>query len=322
MSIAESLRALVAKSPRDLAVRSVYADALLQEGDPRGTFISLQTHLAGPLPPDRREAAKHEIAALMRANGERWTELARPWADVRFKGGFIHAIRAKASDFVARGAALLAAEPVLEVTLTDAHDEDVVALAAMPAIAGVESLTIRGDFDEGSTALAKSPHLAALKSLNVMGAGEGFVAAISSLRALETLCLTGIGLGDEVIATLAKADLPSLETLYLARTETSDEGVAALAKGRALAKVRVLCLGGNEITDEGAQAIAKGKSLAKVERLELNQTGITNDGAIALAKSRTLAALKRLDLRGSEATRVGLDEARKRKGLVVLGRSW
>jgi uncharacterized protein (TIGR02996 family) len=319
-SIAERLRDLVLSSPRDPAVRSVYADALIQEGDPRGTFIMLQSHLDMPIPPDKREEAKRQADELLQANRERWLAPAR-WAEVRFKGGFIHAIRARAAEFLAKGSALLAAEPVLEVTLTNTTADDMKALADLPALAKISDLKLQGSFADPSAAtLAKSPHLGSLTSLNLKGAslGRAFAASVASLRSLELLCVTGMSMGDPAIEVFVAAAYPTLGRLYLARNELTDEGVIALAKARGLSALRMLCLGGNEISDEGVTALAGAKGLGNLVTLELNATGVTDEGLEAIAKSRALRSLKRVNLtQAHEVSSEGLARLRKAKLVVI-----
>lgn len=65
----EQRLALVLDSPRDEAARMVYADHLLERGDPRGELIALQ--LAGRARPLNRTERRRE-AALLRAHGRRW----------------------------------------------------------------------------------------------------------------------------------------------------------------------------------------------------------------------------------------------------------
>lgn len=319
-SIVERLRDLVLSSPRDPAVRSVYADALIQEGDPRGTFILLQSHLDGSIPPDKREEARRQVDELLRANRDRWTEHAR-WAEIRFKGGFIHAIRTSATKFLANGPALLAVEPVLEVTLQEATDDDLKALAALPAIARIADLKLDGDFeDAGAAALAKSPHLGTLTSLNLSGAGLGstFASSVAHLRSLEVLCLSGMSLGDAAVEIFAAGTYPALQRLYLARNELSDEGLTALAKARGLGNVRTLCLGGNEISDEGVVALAGAKGLGNLVTLELNATQVTDEGLEAIAKSRALKSLKKVNVQqAGEVSAEGVARLRKAKLVVI-----
>jgi len=301
--VVEELRARVVKNPRDREAQSVYADALIQAGDPRGAFISLQMHLDGRLPPDKRETARLQAQALLKEHESAWFGLARGWAEIRVRGGFIRAMRAPAAKFVANGAKLLAVEPVIDLTLTSVTDGDVVALAAMPALASVAEISLQGRCsDKAAAALAASPHATNLASLNFGGGspGKAFARAAANLRGLETFVATGSEMGDDAVEIFAALDLPSLARLYLARCELTDASMSAIANGRALSNVVKLCLGGNAIGDEGAEALAEGTSLGKLAHLELNATEISDEGARALAKSKSLASLKRLDLRMCE----------------------
>lgn len=76
------LLAQIIESPGDLVLRQVYADLLLDRGDPRGELIALQ--LAGR-DPDR-------AAQLVAAHAERWIAPLLPWVEVsrcRFDHGFL-----------------------------------------------------------------------------------------------------------------------------------------------------------------------------------------------------------------------------------------
>jgi len=322
MSLTDRIRALVLRSPNDPEVRGVYADALLEAGDPRGTFVALQSQLTGRLSPDARETAKREADDLLRLHGDDWIEPVRGWAEVRWKSGFIHAIRAKASDFAVKGGALLAVEPVLEVTLTDAKDAELRSLAETAALARVDSISILGAFtDKGAAALLESAHVSGVKALNFSGGslGPAFGAAASKLRSLRSLCITGMGMGDDGAAALVKGELPHLERLYLARNELSDEGVTALTSARAAAHLKTLCVGGNELSDESGVALAAAKALGELVQLEIDATEIGDEGVLAIAKSRTLRSLKRLGLGRLDIGKTTRAELGKHKGLQI---SW
>lgn len=321
---AHKLLEQVVADPRDQAARAVYADALIQQGDARGTFIALQRLLDGPLSPDKRESAKREAAALLDAHKAEWMAPAK-FCEVRLKGGFVHAIRAEAGSFLKNGAALVAAEPVLEVTLTGASDADLQKLAASDSIARVSSLSLSGSFgDKGAAVLMGSPHISRLRSLNLGGGkvGKAFAAAVGNAKELARLCLTGCGMGDEPTKTLAAAPLDKLERLYLSRNELTDASMPALADGRALSHVLLLALNGNEIGDEGVAALAKGKALAHLVRLELRETQCGDEGAQAIGKSKTLKALEKLNLLQTEVDSDAIKSIR-RKGIEVEGgNSW
>ncbi len=324
-TISAQLREQVLDNPRDTGVRAVFADALIQEGDPRGTFITLQQHLEGRLSPDKREAAKNQADALLRDHEKEWFALAKGWAEYRVRGGFIRALRSQAAKFVLNGPKLLAKEPVYDVTLTNVHDDDVKALAKMPELARIAEISLFGRCsDATAAALACSPHAARLSSINFNGGSPGlnFAREAANLKELETLVLTGSEFGDNALTLLAAHDLPRLSQLYLARCALSDESMNPLANGPALAHVVKLCLGGNEeITDDGADEIANGESLANLQHLELNQTGVGDDGASAIVKSKSLKALRRVDFRQTEVGATTIKRLR-RPGLTVLGANW
>lgn len=79
------LLAAVYRKPDDLDLRRVLADALLDDGDPRGEFISLQVRrLQDGSRPTRREQA------LAKANGAKWLGRLGPYLKQPvFEGGFV-----------------------------------------------------------------------------------------------------------------------------------------------------------------------------------------------------------------------------------------
>ena len=317
-----SIEAVLA-NPRDAAARVALADALVKKRDPRGELIRLQTTLEGRLAPHEREAAVRRCEVLLREHEAAWAAPARGWAEYRYKGGFIQAIRARGAAFVTHAEALFAVEPVEDVTLLEISDKTIAALAKMPFLARVRRLALYGSYeDKRLAALLGSPQLGSLASLTLPGVGAeaAEVIAKSKLGGLRILNLTGASIGDEGAAVIAGAKtLSGLEALYLARSEVSDEGAAAIAGSKWLGSLKTLCLGGNDgIGDEGAAAIAKGRAVGALLRLELNQTAVGDEGAKAIAQSKKLAALRRIDLRQTEVSREGMAALRKRKDLRVL----
>lgn len=80
--ITARLLAQIAASPHDMQLRQVYADHLLERGDPRGELVALQ--LAG-IDPGR-------VAHLIATYRHLWVGPLVPWIKVpasRFKGGFL-----------------------------------------------------------------------------------------------------------------------------------------------------------------------------------------------------------------------------------------
>jgi len=257
--------AAVLAAPGELAPRLALADALTREGDPRGELIRRQIALLGKLTPDQRELNARRCAELMAAHGATWTRAAEGWAEVRFRAGFIAAIRTTGDELLKHGDALLAVEPVEEVTLDGASDETLAALAKRPMLARIRRLSVYGGHtDAGATKLCASAYVAALASVSFTDVGPAFATALakSKLGALRVLALTGCEIGDEGAAAIAKASLlAGLDRLYLARCDISDEGAAAIAQSKKLAALRRLDLRQSEVGRAGREALAKRKGL-------------------------------------------------------------
>jgi uncharacterized protein (TIGR02996 family) len=113
----KDLLAQIAANPDDPAPYLVYADALQQKGDPRGDVIIAQHGLETAAPREAAELRRREVEAIL-ANIDRWFPFdakLRTSLYVRWRHGFVHAVRAQDGDALA---ALLAA-PDVASTLVD-----------------------------------------------------------------------------------------------------------------------------------------------------------------------------------------------------------
>jgi uncharacterized protein (TIGR02996 family) len=260
--------------------RLVYADWLIERGDPRGDFISVQIHLRQRLSPSSRMEFKAKEAALLSEHDAEWAAPAGIADEHTFVRGFIERVRADARKFLAGFAPLMEKEPVQSLRLRCSGSSDVERLIESGLLARIPNLKLEGEIgDEGARMLAKAPHLAKLKSLNLGSTGltsEGaaHLAASPYLGALETLSLTGNAIGSEGLAALASApSLTNLEALFVARNEIDDDGVIDLARAPAMRTLQRLGLAGNfEITDEGARAIRESPHLKALKRCELSSS--------------------------------------------------
>lgn len=124
-------------TPDDDALRRVYADALLDDGEPLGELIHLQLDLAGhTLSRDDRAARRQRERELLAEHEARWTAPIAAfvpektqWGPVvpnaRFRRGFIDEVQLDADTFVARGDELFVHAPLLRgVHLTGMVEED------------------------------------------------------------------------------------------------------------------------------------------------------------------------------------------------------
>jgi uncharacterized protein (TIGR02996 family) len=301
----DALLAAILADPDSDDARRIYADLLVEHGEPRGEFILLDLALDGPCSIRRREQLSARRAELYKAHAKRWFPYAI--AGMRTHHGFLQAIKGSLKQLKIAGSKVFAAEPVTEVEVTGASDEDFIEpLLAVKWLPRVRRLILRGTVgDEGFAQLCASPALASLRALNVNGNELGADALADlgdGLPRCTSLVLSGNPLGDDGLAGLRRwKHLPAIETLYLSRCEISGKGLAALLGGLALPRLDKLCLADNdELGDAGAGAIAASAAgLPKLRHVELAGTGISEAGVRALAAAR-LPALRRIDARRND----------------------
>ena len=275
------LLAQILAAPDDDAPRMVYADYLIERGDPLGDFIRVQCRLAAEPDDARRRALRTAENKLLAAHGDAWRRpLAQLWPDdarweppaFDFMRGFV--TRAKiTTELLPRLDELFARAPLLRELELHAVVVDVLG----PRLAGA--------FD--------SPRLRQIRALDVSALGGGDEAAhriadAPALAGLERLRLRASWLGELVDGVVPR---DALRTLFM-----GDAGAVALAASPHLRGVRHLALPDNRITSAGLHAIAHGAW--RLESLDIgnNVLGARGDLAGALA-GPALAGLRTLSLR-------------------------
>lgn len=300
-----ALLATILADPDSDDARRIYADFLTQHGDPRGEFIAIDLALDGPLSIRRREQLGKRRAELHKANHKKWFPYAL--GAMRTHHGFLRAVKGSFKQLKAASSKLFAAEPVTEVELTDASEEDFIEpLLAAKWLPRVRRLTLRGSLgDEGFAALCGSPATANLRALNVTGneLGADALAGLGGgLPRCTSLVLTGNPLGDDGIEGLRRwKHLAGVEALYLSRCELSGDAVGALLGGLVFERLDKLCLAENEdLGDDAARAIAANAArLPRLRHVDLDRTGLSEAGVRALAAAK-LPALRRIDARRND----------------------
>jgi uncharacterized protein (TIGR02996 family) len=159
------LRAAILAAPDDLAPRLVYADWLLERGDPRGEHIVLQCAKA-------REGDAHELRrrALWQHYGATWLDEDLEYFKVdatrfEYRDGFLHTVRLRAPELVALGPQL-AQHPIHTLCVT-ALPAELPGLEDSPVLRTLRRLELVNRFDD-EPALARllsSPGLGRLDSL-------------------------------------------------------------------------------------------------------------------------------------------------------------
>ena len=299
MTTDELLRQILA-DPTDAAARSVYADALMAAGDPRGELIAVECALdrtALPFGSASRSArgaldrpgALARRAALREAHARTWwPEL--PAHRIRTERGFATAISV-APERLDACARLFATEPIEEVELANGPlSEPTLPFAPAPWQARIRRLAIRGSVRPAQfTALCTSPLGAQLESLSVSGIAYT-VAIEGGLPRCRKLGFAHTGLGYQATTLLRWRHLGALEELDLRsciiEPHTLDE-VLALDLG----SLRVLRLSGNTLGAAGTRVLQQRlRRLPRLERLELVDCGVTDITHAAITEREDLPA--------------------------------
>lgn len=133
---------------------------------------------------------------------------------------------------------------------------------------------------------------------------DGLRALVSCpcLRALKTLLLKGVRMGNEGLAGLllypeASQCLDSLEVLDLEGTEIDAGGVGMLCRWRGLARLKSLKLSCNQLGDAGICALSRCPFLGRLETLDVKLTEFQGACLASLAlSSENLPRLRVLDI--------------------------
>ena len=291
---ARSLLDAIRLAPGDDGPRQVYADWLMEQGDPRGEFIAVQCELTRPdLDQPRRLELEARQVSLWSQYGATWLgPLAADAVTASFERGFLDAVTVLDVDSLEAAQATLANEPVRALVFSSRRRVDVARVLAWPWLATVRSLEFRS-----------------MKGALVPLGREGLatLASTRKLRGLTSLGFTGQVLGDEGAAQLAASDaFPSLTGFSLTSDALTSTGVEALTKARWFAGLSRLSLSDNELGPDGAELLAHVR-FKRLTRLSLSSNRIGNDGAIMLARSPHLASLESLWLASNRINQTGAE---------------
>ncbi|HLL25502.1 MAG TPA: TIGR02996 domain-containing protein [Kofleriaceae bacterium] len=307
-----TLREEIYTSPDDDAPRLVYADQLIDAGDPRGTFIAQQCALAKLDELDERYpvmlASTHRLAA---AHARVWLAPYLDTADVaehagrisidrfanaRFVRGFLQRIAMRPETIATAWPVLRAHEPIegVELVVGDGVDRSCEALVEPRAF---RVLAVRPDawFTADSIGRVLAWGMPDLRELDLSGCDvsvngarilanlptdlgvhfEGYVAPPPFAPGqLRVLVLENAQIGDEGARILFAADhLAALETLDLTRCRIAEvETLAALRDAPAMRSVRRFSLAGNNALGEHVGVLADWGAFGALTSLALPQS--------------------------------------------------
>lgn len=293
----------VMADPRSIEPRFVYADALLQAGDPRGELIQVQCALETLHTDDPARAKLEERANdLLALHEPTWThdlrELSMLYENAPrlvFRRGFVEGVTLYARHVREIVASMATQTPLRELSVL--HKDP---LEDLPGLMELEALALPGEAtaEELAGTFARWPHSGQLRSLEVHrgAAAVRAVARTPVLAGLESLSLPQID-REAVIALASAAHLTSLRTLRLHHAELDGASIEALGRSEALREIEVLDLGIARMSGAHGDALA----LPALPSLrELRCTGPSFDPAAAVALATRARRLEVLDLSSVE----------------------
>jgi uncharacterized protein (TIGR02996 family) len=305
-----ALLAEVLADPRALAPRRVYADALLEAGDPRGELIQLQCAL-DPLDADDPSRAALEARAtdLLALHEPAWTRELRERcglddypSQLGFRRGFIESARLRASRLRVALPLLMARAPLRELGINFREPVDfqgIDLLGDVPGLMELETLSLHGSGpgDDHVHAFAGWPHRGQLRSLRVDRGPSAAraIAATPGLAGLEHLSLAACD-GPEVAVLAAAPHLASLRALRLRHLALDGAMLEALGRSEGLRSLEALDLGATQTigAPPGAAALA---GLGRLRELRCRGRAFQPETALALATAAA-RSLEVLDVDG------------------------
>jgi uncharacterized protein (TIGR02996 family) len=288
----EALLAAIHADPADDAPRLVYADALLQQGDPRGEWIALQCTL-------RRTADDHlGWPDMMRRERALWNAHAQEWHPpmvAEIERGFPSAALARCAELPQVARAL---PTVRHAQITPAINGDLVDLGGMTTISG---------FLQDRGLVLGTPALSSLRRLEVPYCMEAGLATLPRPDALDELVL---GFARPLVSDALPPIVRGLTALTLHRLGFAPEHMRAAR--RDFAGLRHLELFW-PLPDPGELLASTVPGVLDTFLL----TGVALGPAHDLLAAPQLAGLRRLRLAGAQLTPAGLTRL-----LSSLGPVW
>ncbi len=294
---AQELLAAIIEQPESNERRQIYADLLLEQGDPRGELIHVQLQREALDATDERQSALAEREVLLRTPlEEEWrARLADHFIHVEFRRGFIERATVHGAALFNGVERLLECEPVHHLRLIDLSPEDVPKLAMAPWLKRLTGLELHH--------LYRADRRRALNHEDVIRLFE-----TDGLRQLKRLGFAGQHIEDMGAMVLARnlpVAVPKLEHLAVARDELTPVGVGTLVEAPWFQRLLTIDLSNNHLGAGGADLISSCVSPGRLRELDLGSNLLGDEGARFIAGSSRLTGLKTLGLYANHIGQIG-----------------
>ena len=275
------LRAAIFASPGDDAPRLVYADWLLERGDPRGEFIQIQCRLGRPVGGSGKLSPNHPMMrskhptldaaskkalevreqALLRAHQKSWIAPIRKYINSWFwERGFVSRVDVNVSKLITHFAAILEFAPLRAVYLMGSTPALLRRLSETALVSSIPWLSIDMQrIGAREAEIFRSPHFARLQQLslqlNPLGdEAVNVLASSTTLGALRSLDLSfsQVDITSQGIERLScAAFFPNLTELVLDCSLARKTAIAPILKRGV--RLKSLSLGSHTLTKEEAK---------------------------------------------------------------------
>lgn len=334
MSTEETLLQQICDDPTNIEARLVYADCLLERGDPRGTFIAqhcalermtgLEDAYAVLAASTRRLEAAHApawLADYLELAEVKSTIFGRAKLDAlfnaEFRHGFLYRIAMTPQDIVAHWDWLREREPLQGIELrVDEHLPDAYHGLSQPGAFRTLKVTPNGWFTANSVGDVLRWGLGRLRELDLSGCDLGLAGAqlLTNVETdlpeffedwtpppplpegqLERLGLHATKLQDEAARLLFDAvTTRALEQLVISQCQISERGTLEALAASPLSRLKQLSIAGNNALGGQLDALAGWAVLRQLESLALPQSTTPSDLRALFPEPST--ALRALDL--------------------------
>lgn len=295
---ADLLRAIL-ENPDDDRARIVYADALQEDGDPRGEYIALS--LAGG------KAAATKAKELLDAHrGKAWQNFGAKGARYSWNRGFIHEVGCAAKVLAAAGPLMFEVEPIQSLSIYGHGDGQMATIVGFPL--RITELSLSLNKREDAVALANAKTLGNITRLGLGSFSDDDAEVLAPSTAMPKLARLTASLGSlthkGMEALAAGPFLANIKQLYLHQHDLDARAMTALAGAPWASNVEELGLAENPIGDVGVAELVQG-NFPKLRTLDLANNYRQEDqptfgegaaDALVAAATTTLKNLKVLDL--------------------------
>lgn len=307
MSDAELLAAIHAAPDRD-EPRLVYADALLERGEPLGEYIQLQVRQAR-VPARSAEALRldRRIQALQALHWSQWRPAtgfldAGTFCDWGFTRGFATSLHTTPAAFLKWAADLFRAAPLLDDVLLDCGHVGPFAMGSVPWLEllfedlkrlgrRLAMLRLNSLDDAGAVVLAGLEGVRDLRALALGRTNLGLAtfqlmgSERSSLRGLHRLELSMANARDVALEQLFARPWPALTELTVEDEVVGERGMRAITADGRLTALRALDLSWSVTGGPAIDVLAQCGSLPHLVELDLSNSAMTDAMAAALART-------------------------------------